>query len=160
MRALLQKLYFVSHPSVWLSFDLLKGYTSPEGSASCYTPLTDSNIKTTGQLWVFIQAFALLHLWDLSQVTSLAYVWCGSDAMSCGSAYVVMRSIHGDISMGDLLDSVSLSFVLWVCLRCALHMFQATKTKMSLSLVLFLCLCWSRPALSQSSCAANLVCPR
>jgi surface protein len=95
------------NPSVWLSFDLLKGYTSPRGSLACYTRLTDTNIRTAAQLWVSNQASATttygpVHLWDLSQVTSLANVWCGSDASSCGSAYVAMRSFNGDISMWDV----------------------------------------------------------
>ncbi len=110
MYVLLQKLSFVSHPSVWLSFDLLKGYTSPEGSASslaCYTPLMDSNIKTAAQLCVSNQAssastYGLEHTWDMSQVTSLAFVWCGYDEYQCGSAYVAMRSFNGDISMWDV----------------------------------------------------------
>jgi surface protein len=74
---------------------------------NAYTPLTDSNIKTAAQLWVSNQAsatstYGLLHTWDLSQVTSLAYVWCGYDEINCGSAYLGMRSFNGDISMWDV----------------------------------------------------------
>ncbi len=110
-----KKLYFISYPSVWLSFDLIKGYTSPKGSVACYTPLTDSNIRTAAQLWVSNQASATttygpVHLWDLSQVTSLANVWCGSDASSCGSAYVAMRSFNGDISMWDVSKVTTMYF--------------------------------------------------
>ena len=44
---------------------------------SAYTPLTDSNIRTAAQLWVSSQAsatstYGLVHLWDLSQVTSMS----------------------------------------------------------------------------------------
>jgi hypothetical protein len=63
-----------------------------------YTLLTNSNIKTAAQLWVSNQAsatstYGLVHTWDLSQVTSLAVVWCGHD--DCGSAYVAMQSFNG-----------------------------------------------------------------
>jgi hypothetical protein len=74
---------------------------------NAYIPLTDSNIKTAAQLWVSNQAsatstYGLVDTWDLSQVTSLANVWCGYDATVCGSAYVAMRSFKGDISMWDV----------------------------------------------------------
>jgi glycosyltransferase involved in cell wall biosynthesis len=72
-----------------------------------YTPLTDSNVKYAAQLWVSNQAsaasmYGLVDSWDLSQVTSLANVWCGWDATSCGSAYVAMQSFNGAISMWDV----------------------------------------------------------
>jgi surface protein len=73
-----------------------------------YTPLTDSNIKTAAQLWVSNQAsatstYGLVNTWDLSQVTSLANVWCGSsESTNCGSAYLTMRSFNADISMWDV----------------------------------------------------------
>jgi hypothetical protein len=86
---------------------LLKGYTSPEGSASsltCYTPLTDSNIRTAAKLWVAsaTSTYGPVYLWGLSQVTSLANVWCGYDATTCGSAFMAMRSFNGDISVWDV----------------------------------------------------------
>jgi hypothetical protein len=89
---------------------LLKGYTTPEGSDSsleCYTPLTDSNIKTAAQLWVSNQAsatstYGLVYKWDLSQVTSLENVWCGNDANCGGQAYMAMRSFNDQISMWDV----------------------------------------------------------
>ena len=82
---------------------------------NAYTSLTDFNIKTAAQLWVSNQASATttygpVHLWDLSQVTSLANVWCGSDASSCGSAYVAMRSFNGDISMWDVSKVTTMYF--------------------------------------------------
>ncbi len=82
--------------------------TSPYGRVlNSYTPLTDSNVKTAAKLWVSNQAsaastYGLVDSWDLSQVTSLAYVWCGSDATNCGSAYSAMRSFNGDISRWDV----------------------------------------------------------
>ena len=82
--------------------------TSPYGRVlNSYTPLTDSNVKTAAQLWVSNQAsaastYGLVDSWDLSQVTSLANVWCGWDATSCGSAYVAMQSFNGAISMWDV----------------------------------------------------------
>jgi hypothetical protein len=79
-----------------------------------YTPLTDSNMKTAAQLWVSNQAsatstYGLVHTWDLSQVTSLANVWCGYDSTNCGSAYVAMRSFNGDISMWDVSKVTSMN---------------------------------------------------
>ena len=79
---------------------------------SAYTPLTNSNIKTAAQLWVSNQAsatstYGLVHTWDLSQVTSLANVWCGNDATNCGSAYVAMRSFNGDVSMWEVSKATS-----------------------------------------------------
>ncbi len=101
---------FCMLPSVWLSFALLKGYSSREGSSSslaCYTPLMDSNIKTAAQLWVSTQGsatsmYGLVHTWDLSQVTTLKQLWCGFDASYCDQAYMAMRSFNGDISMWDV----------------------------------------------------------
>jgi surface protein len=93
-----------------LFFDLLKGYTSREGSSSslaCVTPLTGSNIKTAATLWVSNQAsatstYGLVHTWDLSQVTSLEKIWCGHDASYCGQAYMALRVFNGDLSMWDV----------------------------------------------------------
>jgi hypothetical protein len=78
---------------------------------STYTPLVDSNIRTAAQLWVSNQAsatstYGLVHTWDVSQVTSLAYAWCGHD--SCGSTYVDMRSFNGDISMWNVSKVTSM----------------------------------------------------
>jgi hypothetical protein len=113
----LQKLYFVSYPSVWLSFDLLKGYTSPKGSLACYTPLSDFNIRTAAQLWASNQTsatstYGLVQTWDLSQVTSLANVWCGNDAY-CGQAYMAMRSFNGEISMWDVSKVTTMYYTYW-----------------------------------------------
>jgi surface protein len=89
--------------------------TSPYGRVlNSYTPLTDSNVKTAAQLWVSNQAsaastYGLVDSWDLSQVTSLANVWCGYDATNCGSAYVAMRSFNGDISRWDVSKVTSMS---------------------------------------------------
>ncbi len=80
---LLQKLYFVSNPFclvvLWF-VDLLKGYTSPEGSASslaCYIPITGLNIYTAAQFWLFDQASANskygdLNQWDVAKVTYMS----------------------------------------------------------------------------------------
>jgi hypothetical protein len=108
-----EAVYIVTYPIVWLSYDLLKGYTSPKGSAKCYTTLTDSNIKIAAQLWVSDRASASslygpVHLWDLSHVTSLANVWCGRDVTNCGSAYVAMRSFDDDISKWDVSEVASM----------------------------------------------------
>jgi surface protein len=97
-------------PSVWLFFDLLKGYTSKEGSGTsleCYTQLTNSNIKTAAQLWVSNQAsatstYGLVPKWDLSQVTSLENVWCGGDAVCGGQSYMAMRSFNDQLQMWDV----------------------------------------------------------
>jgi hypothetical protein len=75
-----------------------------------YTPLTDYNIKTAAQLWVSNEesatlTYGLVHMWDISQVTSLANVWCGS--VYC-PAYVAMRSFNGDISMWDVSKVASM----------------------------------------------------
>jgi hypothetical protein len=72
-----------------------------------YPPLADSNIKTAAQLWVSNQAsatstYGLVDTWDLSQVTSLAYLWCGWDATNCGEAYVAMQSFNGNLSQWDV----------------------------------------------------------
>ncbi len=93
-------------------------YTVGQGRfLNTYTPLTDSNIKTAAQLWVSDQASATstygpVHLWDLSQVTTLENVWCGWDPVSganqCGSAYVAMRSFNGEISMWDVSKVASM----------------------------------------------------
>jgi hypothetical protein len=79
-----------------------------------YTPLTDSNVKTAAQLWVSNQAsaastYGLVDSWDLSQVTSLANVWCGYDAANCGSAYSAMRSFNGNISGWDVSKVTSIN---------------------------------------------------
>jgi hypothetical protein len=79
-----------------------------------YTPLTDSNIKTASQLWVSDQAsatstYGLVNTWDLSQVTSLEYVWCGFDATNCGSDYVAMQSFNGNVSMWDVAKVTTMS---------------------------------------------------
>jgi hypothetical protein len=79
---------------------------------NAYTPLTVSDIKTAAQLWVSNQAsatstYGLVHTCDLSQVTSLANVWCGYDVTGCGSAYVAMRSFNGDVSMWDVSKATS-----------------------------------------------------
>ncbi len=79
-----------------------------------YTPLSDSNIKTAAQLWVSHQASAAstygrVHTWDLSLVTSLANVWCGYDAESCGSAYVAMQSFNGDLNQWDVAKVTTMS---------------------------------------------------
>jgi hypothetical protein len=79
-----------------------------------YTPLTDSNIKTAAQLWVSNQAsatstYGLVHTWDLSRVTNLAYVWCGYSPGFCGhQANVAMRSFNGVISMWDVSKVTSM----------------------------------------------------
>ncbi len=80
-----------------------------------YTPLTDSNIKTAAQVWVSNQASASLtygpvHMWDLSQVTSSANIWCGYDAANCGSAYVAMQSFNSDISTWDVSKVTSMYY--------------------------------------------------
>jgi hypothetical protein len=88
--------------------DLVTLTTSPYGRVlNTHTPLTDSNIKTAAQLLVSDQAsatstYGFVQTWDLSQVTSLEFVWCGLDATSCGSAFVTMRSFNGDISLWDV----------------------------------------------------------
>jgi hypothetical protein len=90
-----------------------------------YTPLTDSNIKTAAQLWVSNQAsaasaYGLAHTWDLSQVTSLEYVWCGWSSLKCGSAYGAMRSFNGDISMWDVSKVTTMSWSKSILLCCLL----------------------------------------
>jgi hypothetical protein len=102
-----------------LSFALLKGYTSREGSLACYTPLTDSNIKTAATLWVSNQAsatttYGLVHTWDLSQVTTLEKLWCGWDASYCGQAYMALRSFNGGLSMWDVSKVTTMK---WTFLR-------------------------------------------
>jgi surface protein len=63
---------------------------------------------TAAQLWVSNPAsatptYGLVHTWDLSQVTSLAKVWCGSSNGFCGhQVYLAMQSFNGDISMWDV----------------------------------------------------------
>jgi hypothetical protein len=80
---------------------------------STYTPLVDSNIKTAAGLWASNQAsatstYGLVQMWDLSQVTSLAYVWCGIGTTDCSSTYLAMRSFNGDISMWDVSKVTSM----------------------------------------------------
>ena len=85
-----------------------------ERALSAYTPLTNSNIRTAADIWVSNPAsatsmYGLVHTWDLSQVTSLQYVWCGSGA-DCGSASVAKRSFNGDISMWNVSQVTSMSW--------------------------------------------------
>jgi hypothetical protein len=96
--------------------DLTNLTTRPYGRVlNAYTPLTDSNIKTAAQLWVSNEAsatltYGLVNTWDLSQVTSLAKVWCGYDETNCGSAYVAMRSFNGGIRMWDVSKVTTMSW--------------------------------------------------
>ncbi len=76
--------------------------------------LNDSNIKTAAQLWVSdpmsaTSKYGLVRTWDVSQVTSLANVWCGSfestDQLSnCGTREQAtdMQSFKGNISTWDV----------------------------------------------------------
>jgi hypothetical protein len=99
--------------------------TSPYGRVlNAYTPLTNSNIKTAAQLWVSNQAsatstYGLVHNWDLSQVTNLAYVWCGLDAANYGSAYVAMQSFNDDTSTWDVSKVITISNSKLTLLHCA-----------------------------------------
>jgi hypothetical protein len=101
-----------------------------------YTPLTDSNIKTAAQLWVSNEAsaastYGLVHTWDLSQVTSLANVWCGYDATNCGTAYVAMQSFNGDISTWNVNKVTTMSWSKSIRLRCLL-MHSASFSRLTL----------------------------
>jgi hypothetical protein len=88
-----------------------------------YTPLTDANIKTAAKIWASNQAtatlmYGLVHMWDLSQVTSLANVWCGwNDDTKADKA---MWQFNGDISMWDVSKANTLSWSKSTLLRCLL----------------------------------------
>jgi surface protein len=93
---------------------LLLAVIAMPGIDAAITPLTDINIKTAAELWVSNQAsaastYGFVNTWDLSQVTSLAHVWCGYDSIYCGSAYVAKRSFNGDISMWDVSKVTSMN---------------------------------------------------
>jgi hypothetical protein len=67
----------IALPSIDAGIIAFATTTSPYGRVlSTYTPLTDSNIKTAAQLWVFDEAsatstYGLVHTWDLSEVTNM-----------------------------------------------------------------------------------------